>query len=262
MSRTIPFGRLGDVPVRIGPSWLVVLPVLGLALYLGIDGSTGPTWERMLLAAAGSVTLLLGVMAHEVGHAIVAVHRGIRVNRIVVFLLGGYSEIDLDGSEPRDEIVVSAAGPIASFVVAGLLWALSLFTTEAAGAQQVVRLLVVVNVWVAVFNLLPGLPLDGGRIVRAWLVSLGTPRPRADVVTARLGMGLGALLIVATVIPAVVASAASLVMLPVGVVMIVLAVAAHPPRRRSGTLPAPPDDAPRFEPPLVAPRSGDPWTKP
>jgi Zn-dependent protease len=226
----IPFGRYGGVPVTVGPSWLLVVPIVGLALFAGIDTRLGETWERVFVAGFGTILLFASVLVHELGHTVAAIRRGITVERVVVFLFGGYSEMDLDGADPVDDIAVSLAGPIASAGLALATLVVALPAPEWAGMQRTLALLGIVNFGVALFNLLPGFPLDGGRMVRASLIGAGFEQRRADVITARLGIGLGMLAVAAGIWMTLRGDPAAIVALPVGVLVLVLAGAAHPRR--------------------------------
>jgi Zn-dependent protease len=223
-------GRFAGVPITVGPSWLLVVPIVGLALFAGIEPRLGETWQRGLVAGFGTVLLFASVLVHELGHAFEARRRGIAVERVVVFLFGGYSEMDLDGADPIDDVAVSAAGPIASGALALATLVVAVPAPEWAGAQRTLALLGLVNIGVAVFNLLPGFPLDGGRMVRASLIGAGYDRRRADVITARLGVALGVGAVVSGVWMSIVGEAGAIVALPVGVLVLVIAGAAHPRR--------------------------------
>lgn len=228
----LPVGRFGGIPVTIGPSWLLIVPIVGLALFAGIESSAGDLWERWVVAGIGTLLMFVSVLVHEYGHALMAAHRGIDVERIVVFLFGGYSEMDLDDADPMDDIAVSAAGPIASAVLALVVLAVAIPAPDWAGTHRTLGLLGIVNLAVALFNMLPGFPLDGGRIVRGMLLIGGFDRREADVLTSRLGIGLGVLAVAAGVWMAVRGEAGMILALPVGVMLLVIAAAAHPRRPR------------------------------
>ena len=233
MSRTIPLGRVHTVPIRVGTSWLVVAPVVGIALFAGIDPDLGGRGARVLVAVAGAIALFGSILLHELAHALVARRVGVEVRRVVLFLFGGYTEMEVDESRPGDEAAVSLAGPMVSGGVALAFWGLAAVVPETAGAAQVGGLVAVVNGAVAMFNLLPGFPLDGGRITRSLLVISGMKPRSADSMTAWLGIIIGSLLVTAGAAGHVAGRPTSLVAIPVGVMVIVLAWAARPVDRRT-----------------------------
>jgi Zn-dependent protease len=167
--------RVGGVPVLLAPSWwigslaVVVLyaPLVGRLLP---GASTTTSW---LLAAAFAVLLGLSVLAHELGHCLVALRMGIPVRRLRLFLLGGLSEVSRTPRRPGQEGLIAAAGPMVSLLLAGFCALLMLAVPAESSAWLLVAECAVANLAVGVFNLLPGLPLDGGRMLRAgvWAVT-------------------------------------------------------------------------------------------
>lgn len=161
--------RVDGVPVLLAPSWwigslvIVVLyePLVG-RLLPGVGVAT--SWT---LSAAFAVLLGLSVLAHELGHCVVALRLGIPVRRLRLFLLGGLSEVARTPKKPGHEGLVAAAGPIVSVLLAVLCGLLLLAVPPGGPAWLLVAECAVANLAVGVFNLLPGLPLDGGRLLRA-----------------------------------------------------------------------------------------------
>jgi Zn-dependent protease len=193
----LPLFRVRGVPVLLSPSWwlgsLVVtitytavvrqlLPGTGLAAAIG-------------LAALFAVLLGASVLAHELGHCLVALGMGIPVRRLRLFLLGGLTEVGRTARDPGQEGWVAAAGPAVSLLLAGL-FGMGLVLLRPDGAAW---LLLTECAWgnllIAVFNLLPGVPLDGGRILRAGVWAL-TGRRRLGTRLAVVGGGLVALALV------------------------------------------------------------------
>jgi len=183
--------RVQDVPVLLAPSWwigslVVVVLYQPLVARLLPGAGSGVSWA---LAAAFAVLLGTSVLAHELGHCVVALRLGIPVRRVRLFLLGGLSEVARTPKRPRQEGLVAVAGPVVSVLLAAVCAAL-MFAVPADGA---VWLLVgecaVANLAVGVFNLLPGLPLDGGRMLRAGVWSL-TGRRATGTRAAVVGGGL------------------------------------------------------------------------
>jgi Zn-dependent protease len=182
--------RLRGVPVLLAPSWWVGSVVVTL-LYAPLVGRFLPgTGGLASIGLAATFAVLLGasVLAHELGHCVVAMKLDIPVRRLRLFLLGGLSEVGRTPRRPSQEGWVAAAGPAVSLLLA-LVFGAGILVVPGGGP---VRLLVVecavANAAVAVFNLLPGLPLDGGRMLRAgvWAV---TGRRRFGTRAAVVGGG-------------------------------------------------------------------------
>ncbi len=227
MTARIPLARFGGVPVTVGLSWLLVVPVVGVALFAGIDPERGTTAGRIAVAASGTVLMFASIVVHELGHALVALRRGVAVERVVVFLFGGYSEMSLERASPETQVIVTMAGPLASITLAAGLVLVAMVAPVGAGLRGVISLLAAVNVGVAVFNLLPAFPLDGGRILRALLLGAGIGAVRAERLAARVGIGCGLVLIAAGAALSLLGRPISLVIVPVGGVVAVLAAAAR-----------------------------------
>jgi Zn-dependent protease len=225
-------GRVGGIPVVVGASWLIVVPIVGIALFAGVEPRLGPLWARVAVAGLGTVLLFASVVIHELGHAGIARRRGVAVDRVVVFLFGGYSEMDLETARPADDIAISLAGPAASMALAALTVVGAIGAPAWSGTRRTLALLAIINLGVALFNLLPGFPLDGGRIVRALLMEAGVGMRRAEVITARLGVLIGAVAIGLGLWFSGRGESASLVAVPVGVLVVVIAAAAHPRREQ------------------------------
>ncbi|TCO53524.1 site-2 protease family protein [Actinocrispum wychmicini] len=190
--------RVGGVPVVLAPSWwigslavvLLYAPLVN-RLLPGVNDTSA-----FLLAAAFAVLLGASVLAHELGHCVVALRFGLPVRRVRLFLLGGLSEVTRTPRKPAHEGLVAAAGPGVSIVLAALFGA-TLLVIPHDGALWVLLLeCTAANIAVAVFNLLPGLPLDGGRMLRAGVWALTGRRSRGTTAAA-VGGGLvaGALLV-------------------------------------------------------------------
>jgi Zn-dependent protease len=172
-----PFG----IPVLISPYWFVIAGVF-IFIYANDLASTLHGSTRYFVAAAFVVLLYASVLLHELSHSVVARGFGLPVRRILLYPLGGFSEIEREPPTPGREFLVSAAGPGLSLVLAAAGYGLSQVVTQGISGTLVSQF-VVANVVVGVFNLLPGLPLDGGRMLRAviWKV---TGRPSTSTIIA------------------------------------------------------------------------------
>jgi Zn-dependent protease len=190
----IVVARAFGIPIYISPYWFLVA---GLLVYLyanSLDSTVSPSTRRYLVAAAFVVLLYVSVLIHELSHCVVARAFRLRVRRVLLYPLGGFSEIEQEPPTPAQEFAVSAAGPAISLVLAGLAAGLTKVIPDGL-PNLLIDQLFRANLLVGAFNLLPGLPLDGGRIFRAGMWKL-TGRPgSATIAAAWAGRVLAILLI-------------------------------------------------------------------
>ena len=195
-----PFG----IPVYISPYWFVVAAVL-VVLYsnsAALPGTVRGTVARYLVAIAFVLLLYASVLIHELSHCVVARAFSLPVRRILLYPLGGFSEIEQEPPTPGQEFLVSAAGPAMSILLAGIGVAVNVLFEPHGIPRVIVDRLVLANVVVGVFNLLPGLPLDGGRVLRAALWKLTGKSGNATVLAAQAGRVLAvALAVIPFVLP-------------------------------------------------------------
>lgn len=172
--------RVQDVPVLLAPSWavgsLIVIVLYEPMVTRLLPEASAPT--AWILSVVSAVLLGLSVLAHELGHCVVALRLGLPVRRVRLFLLGGLSEVGRTPREPRQEGLVAAAGPVVSMILAAFCGMLLLAVPAGGVAWLLVVECAVANVAVGLFNLLPGLPLDGGRMLRAGVWALTGTRAR------------------------------------------------------------------------------------
>lgn len=204
--RTWRIGSIGGVAIGIDSSWLVIAALVTYSLWLRFTFVfPGIGNGRALALAILSAGLFFGsVLAHELAHAGVARARGIPVSGITLFLFGGATSARVEDKGPRAEFQVTVVGPLTSLTLAGLFWVvgrtLEETTPTVAGAFGY---LAWVNFVLAVFNLVPGFPLDGGRILRSIIWRVSGSLQRATGISARVGQGVAALLIVAGIVAAI-----------------------------------------------------------
>ena len=189
---TAPYGwRLGaihGIPVYLGRSWPVIAIVVVLTFGSSVPTPTGESGGAFgyAVAVAYAVLLLISVLAHEAGHALVARRFGFRVDRVVADLWGGHTVYDSSTSRPATSAAISVSGPVANLALAAVEYAV-----QAVAPNGVVGLLLgalwLTNAFVGVFNLLPGLPLDGGYLVHALVWKVTGDRNRALIVAGWLG---------------------------------------------------------------------------
>lgn len=201
-SAGLPVGRFFGVPLYLSPSWLLIAGLITLT-YADLVSDTvddiSPTGSYVV-AFAFAVLLAVSLLAHELGHTAVSLAFGMPVRRVVIFLLGGVSEIEKEPTEPAHEYLVAVAGPLVSLVLAAAGGCLLPLTDSGSIARTMVFLLVWSNLAVAVFNLLPGLPLDGGRLVRAGVWQLSGSKLTGTRAAAWGGRGVAVLVLVVAIV--------------------------------------------------------------
>jgi Zn-dependent protease/CBS domain-containing protein len=176
-----PFG----IPVFISPWWFLVAAVLVVWFSNsgGLPGTVHGSVARYLVGVAFVVLLYLSVLVHELSHSVVAIKFRLPVRRILLYPLGGFSEIEQEPPTPGQEFLVSAAGPAMSLAIAGIAIGVNALIVSHGIARALIDYVILANVLVGFFNLLPGLPLDGGRVLRAALWKL-TGKPDYSTVLA------------------------------------------------------------------------------
>jgi len=198
--------KVRGIPLRIHPSWFVILLLATLAFQQHYSRALDPAPaepQRWALALITAVLLFVSVLLHELGHSLVALAQGVKVRSITLFLLGGVASVERECNTARGALLVAAAGPAVSLLLAVALLA---STHSAAHLSPALGAMVGelggLNLVLALFNLLPGLPLDGGLIVKAlvWQVT-GSQRKGLEVANASgrflayLAIGLGTVLL-------------------------------------------------------------------
>ena len=199
MRATIPLGRIAGI--RIGANWSTLV-TLGLFTYLlgrSLADAHGNSVAVWLAAAAGAVGLFVSLLSHELAHSIIARRSGTHVEMVVLWLLGGVSELGDEPKDPRSDLRIAVAGPLSSFVLGAALFGIAgvLGAVVSGPVPEMLGWLAVMNLVLAVFNLIPGAPLDGGRVLRALIWRRTGDRLRASTIAARSGriVGLGLLIL-------------------------------------------------------------------
>jgi Zn-dependent protease/CBS domain-containing protein len=203
MRHTMRVGTVAGVAVHVHWSVLVIMMLFAQGLALSVLPSYAVGQARVLywaVAVIVAAVFMASLLAHELAHAMVARHYGVRVRRITLWLLGGVAELDGQAPHPRGDFLIAAAGPLVS-LSAGVVFAAAALVAQALGggalATVALAWLAVVNAVLAVFNLLPGAPLDGGRVLAAALWWLRGDRVAAHRAACRAGVVLGWVLIAA-----------------------------------------------------------------
>lgn len=193
MNGNIRIGNLFGIPFYVNPSWFLVLALVTFS-YGGALASQFPTMGLILPWILGLVAALLlfaSVLAHELGHSFVAIRQGIEVKSITLFLFGGLASLERESKTPGEAFWVAIAGPAVSFMLFVLFSVVALTTPVTGPVAAILGLLASINLMLGLFNLIPGLPLDGGNILKS-LVWKITGNPYKGVIFAgRVGQALG-----------------------------------------------------------------------
>jgi Zn-dependent protease/CBS domain-containing protein len=192
MNGNLRVGNLFGIPFYINVSWFLVLALVtweyGNELGFVFPQLGGAAWMLGLVAA---LLLFASVLAHELGHSFTAIRQGISVNSITLFLFGGLASLEEESKTPGEAFWVAISGPLVSLMLFGVFTAINLFTGISGPLAAIVGLLAYINLILAAFNLLPGLPLDGGNVLKAIVWKI-TGKPYSGVAFAsRAGQALG-----------------------------------------------------------------------
>ncbi|MDE3204785.1 MAG: site-2 protease family protein [Acidobacteriota bacterium] len=202
MKDTVRLGRIAGV--RVGVHWSLVVMVVLVAVGLADNRFSydAPGYGGATYAVAGVLTavgLLVGVLLHEFGHAVVARWRGLSVDGITLSWMGGVTRIEGDTGSALNELMISGIGPLTSAAVGGLLYVSRVIASHAGGGSLILAALgwlAWINLVLAAFNLLPASPLDGGRVLHSVVWMIGRNRWRATRVAAGIGVLLGGAIVV------------------------------------------------------------------
>jgi Zn-dependent protease/CBS domain-containing protein len=191
----LSLGKIAGIPVHVSPTWFIVAAIITVWFAPAAERQLPQLGSAVYLVTFSFAVLLYGsVLLHEISHALTARAFGLPVRGITLHFLGGYTEIERDSPTPGRDLLVSAAGPVVSLLVAGLA-----LLAQLPVDQDIVQFLLLGLFWanliVGVFNLLPALPLDGGHMLRAVVWRLTGNEHRGTVVAARAGQVLAGLVL-------------------------------------------------------------------
>ncbi|HEX2142261.1 MAG TPA: site-2 protease family protein [Candidatus Limnocylindria bacterium] len=191
---------IGGVEVGVHFSWLLIFALLTWSLATGffpqafreLTGEALADVNAWLLGGLAALLLFVSVLVHELAHSFMARARGLEAKSITLFLFGGVSNLSAESPNPGTEFLVAVVGPLTSLAIGGICFLAAIFVTEPQ-ANLVLAYLAVVNALVAGFNLIPGFPLDGGRVLRsiAWLLTGSVRRATEIAATAGQIVGFG-----------------------------------------------------------------------
>jgi Zn-dependent protease/predicted transcriptional regulator len=204
MKNSLRVGRIGGVTISIHYTWLIVFGLMIYSLASGVFPRFYPHWspaENWSVSALATILLFVSVLAHELGHSFVARAKGIPVQDITLFMFGGATNISQETDDPGDELQIAMAGPSVSVMAAIITFAIGYLTAPVNELVCAIFLyLAGANIILVIFNLVPGYPLDGGRMLRSILWGFTGDAEMATRVAATLGGGLGYLCIIGGII--------------------------------------------------------------
>jgi Zn-dependent protease/CBS domain-containing protein len=183
--------RIRGIPIGVHYTWAIAVILITWSLAAGYFPSEYRGWARptyWVVGGAAALLLFISVLLHELCHSIVAQARGLAVKSITLFIFGGVSNIAHESEDPQDEFLIAVVGPLSSLVLAGLFWlGLQAVPKGLGPLEALLYYLTTVNLMLALFNILPGFPLDGGRVLRAILWGATRSMVRGTTIASVVG---------------------------------------------------------------------------
>ncbi len=194
MKSSIRLFRIAGIEIGIHYTWFFIFLLVTWSLAQGYFPPLYPNWGTLsywIMGALTAVMLFVSVLIHEMAHSLVARARGMSVSSITLFLFGGVSNLQEEPKQPGAEFVMAIVGPLTSLVLAGIFWSLGKVLDPKSMAGALVGYLAFINLGLAIFNLLPGFPLDGGRVLRSIIWASTGSITRATNIAAFAGRFFG-----------------------------------------------------------------------
>lgn len=195
MRGSFRLGRIAGIEIGVNYTWIIAFIIISWSLASSFFPQQVPGYSQVVywtLGALSAVFLFIAVLLHELAHSLYARSRGIPVSSIVFFIFGGVSNITQEAQRPRDEFFMALFGPLTSLVLAAIGWGvLTVFNITATPLGAMLLYLALINLLLAVFNLLPGYPLDGGRVLRAIIWGITKNVEKATNAAAVVGQIFG-----------------------------------------------------------------------
>ena len=196
---SIRLGTIFGIEIRLDYSWFIIFFLITWSLAAHRLPMMSPAWSTAAYWIVGIITSILffsSVLIHELAHSMVALRQGVPVHSITLFIFGGAAQIAQEPKQAKDEFMMAFAGPAASLILSGIFWGLWLIlhnTNEAL--VTILSWLGSVNLMLAIFNFIPGFPLDGGRVLRAIIWGITHDFKRATQIASAIGRGIAFLFI-------------------------------------------------------------------
>jgi Zn-dependent protease len=192
MRGNISLGKVFGIPLRLHYTWFIIFAWVTFLLVFYVLDQTYPIEQRIIWGILTSLLFFASIITHELSHSILAIRNNIPVKEITLFVFGGVSQITKETTSPRAELSIAIVGPLTSLALAGIFHGLHLLLVSANQilAASSMWWLAWINVALAVFNLIPGFPLDGGRIFRALVWHRTHDYHRATRIATKVGQGI------------------------------------------------------------------------
>jgi Zn-dependent protease/predicted transcriptional regulator len=187
--------RIAGIDIGIHYTWILIFVLLTWSLAQGFFPQLYPGWETItywITGVAAALLLFGSVLIHELAHSLMARARGMTVTSITLFIFGGVSNLEEEPEKPKIELAMSIVGPLASLALAGIFWGLlQLVGDQQSPLAAIFAYLALINAILAGFNLLPGFPLDGGRVLRSIIWDRTGSLVKATNIAATVGRFMG-----------------------------------------------------------------------
>jgi Zn-dependent protease/CBS domain-containing protein len=197
-NNTVKLVQILGIPIGLDPSWFLIFALITWVLAVNYFPADFKNWTKLQywsVAAVTSVIFFLSVLLHELGHSIMALRYKLPVKNITLYIFGGSSEISSEPTSALAEFVIAFAGPLTSLLLAGVFYLLQLMFRGVPPIFAMTKYLAFINATLAVFNLIPGFPLDGGRVFRAIVWGITHNLRRATEIAGLLGHAIAFLFI-------------------------------------------------------------------
>ncbi len=194
----IPLGNILGIPIGLDYTWFLIFILLSWSLavnYFPHEFKNWPIAEYWIVGIFTSLMLFVSVLLHELGHSVIAMSYKIKVKQITLFLFGGIAEITGEPPKASAEFWIAIAGPAVSFILAGIFYLAELLFSNVIPLYALFEYLAYINFALAAFNLIPGFPLDGGRVLRAVVWGFTNNLKRATYIAVVVGRFFGFLFI-------------------------------------------------------------------
>ncbi|HET9533686.1 MAG TPA: site-2 protease family protein, partial [Blastocatellia bacterium] len=206
MESNIKLGRLFGIEVGVSYSWFIIFFLITFSLWsnYATEHASWPSAWHVIAALATSFLFFASLLIHELSHSLLALAKGLPVHSITLFIFGGVSRIEKEAMNAATEFWVGVIGPISSAALAGLFYSVALLVNDPnSPLGAMAGWLALINLFLAIFNLIPGFPLDGGRVLRAAVWGVTGSLHKATRIAASVGQGFAYIFIIGGILLAI-----------------------------------------------------------